>query len=110
MTFAIEAANVGRHVVLAVSGDVDLATAPTLRERLASVAGGTAVVVDLAEVGFMDSTGLGVLVAAHRRAVVAGGTLVLARPQRLVRNALRLVEVDAVVDVYDSLDAALAAR
>lgn len=108
MAFAIEASPAGRTVVLAVSGDVDIATAPALREMLAeAVTTYERVVVDLSGVPFLDSTGLGVLVAAHNRARVAGATLVVARPQRIVRNALRLVQVDTVIDVYDTVDAAL---
>jgi anti-anti-sigma factor len=110
MAFTIEAEVIGPHVVLAVRGDVDIATAPVLRDRLAETLGRhTAVVVDLGAVGFMDSTGLGVLVAAYNRAAAAGCALVLARPQRIVHNALRLVQVDTVIDVYDSVEAALAA-
>ena len=109
-TLAIETATAGRCVVLAVRGDVDIATAPALRERLADVIGCYAgVVVDLDEVPFLDSTGLGVLVAAHNRAQSAGCALALARPQRIVKNALRLVQVDTVIDVYESLDDAVAA-
>jgi anti-sigma B factor antagonist len=110
MAFAIEASPAGRTVVLAVSGDVDIASAPALRERLAGAIGAYAgVVVDLDQVPFLDSTGLGVLVAAHNRAHSAGCTLALARPQRIVKNALRLVQVDTVIDVYESLDDAVAA-
>jgi anti-sigma B factor antagonist len=110
MAFAIEASPAGRVVVLAVCGDVDIATAPTLRDRLADAVGAyPGVVVDLGAVPFLDSTGLGVLVAAQNRAKSAGASLVIARPQRIVRNALRLVQVDTVIDVYESLDEALAA-
>jgi anti-sigma B factor antagonist len=113
VAFAVDAATSGGHVVLTVRGDVDLATAPLLRDRLShalsdAVAGSPSVVVDLAAVGFMDSTGLGVLVSAHHRAAASGRRLVIARPQRIVRNALRLVQVDTVIDVYDTLDDAVA--
>jgi anti-sigma B factor antagonist len=110
VAFAIEAAPDGRHVVLAVHGDVDIATAPTLRETLAqTITRYDGVVVDLEGVPFLDSTGLGVLVAAYHKAATTGCRVVLARPQRIVKNALRLVQVDAVIDVYDDLAAALAA-
>ena len=56
---------------------------------------------------FLDSTGLGVLVSTRRRAVAEGTALVVARPQRIVKNALSLARVDSVVDVYDTLDAAI---
>jgi anti-sigma B factor antagonist len=110
MAFAIEFAPAPGHVVVSVRGDVDLATAGLLRDHLrAALTAERAVVVDLADVPFMDSTGLGVLVDASRQAKAAGTALVLARPQRIVRNALRLVAVDTLVDVYDTLDAALTA-
>jgi anti-sigma B factor antagonist len=110
MSFAIQAVPGGAHVVLAVCGDVDIATAPQLRDRLGqAVAAYPSVVVDLADVGFMDSTGLGVLVASSNRAKAAGRRLVVARPQTIVRNALRLVQVDSVIDVYETLDDAVAA-
>src|SRR5690242_6864737 len=109
MVFAVESFPRNGHVVVAVRGDVDIATAAELRNRLTNaVDAHRAVVVDLGEVGFMDSTGLGVLVALHARAVAREGTFVIARPQKIVRNALRLVQVDTVIDVYDSLDDALA--
>ena len=110
MVFAVESFPRNGHVVVVVRGDVDIATSAELRNRLSdAVDTFHKVVADLGEVGFLDSTGLGVLVALHARAVALGGTFVIARPQKIVRNALRLVQVDTVIDVYDSLDAALAA-
>ena len=110
MAFGIEASPAAAHVVVAVRGDVDIATAPELRARLAEAADAyRLIVVDLGGVGFMDSTGLGVLVSSFNRAKARGNRLVVARPQRIVRNALRLVQVDTVIDVYDTLDAALGA-
>jgi anti-sigma B factor antagonist len=108
MAFAIEARPGASHVVLAVAGDVDLASAPQLRSGLAeAVERYPGVVVDLAGVGFMDSTGLGVLVASYNRARTAGHRVVLACPQQIVKNALRIVQVDHLIDVYESLDDAV---
>ena len=110
MAFAVETSAGDDHVVVAVRGEVDIATAGPLRDHLTvAVRSRQPVVVDLARVPFLDSTGLGVLVAAAKRARAGGTALVVARPQRLVRNALRLVRVDEVVDVYDTHDAAVAA-
>ena len=111
MAFKIETvAQQDGCVVLSVHGDVDIATAPRLRAALVeSLQHHSTVVVDLAEVGFMDSTGLGVLVASRNRAGSAGHRLIVARPQRIVKNALRLVQIDTVIDVFDTLDDAIAA-
>ena len=109
MRFAVATVPRDGVVVLTVRGDVDIATAPELRAGLRGlVEQYRTVVVDLAGVGFMDSTGLGILVASRNRAVAAGHRLVVVKPQRIVRNALRLVQVDTVIDVYDTLDDALA--
>jgi anti-sigma B factor antagonist len=110
VALGIDTRSAGDALVVAVSGDVDIATAPALRAALAqALDGGRRVVVDLGDVPFLDSTGLGLLVAAYNRAAAGGGALVIARPQRIVRNALRLVQVDTVIPVHDSVEAALAA-
>ncbi len=59
----------GRVAVVAMVGEVDIATAPALREALVTVCDGAAVlvVVDFAEVTFADSAALAVLVAGHKR-------------------------------------------
>ena len=75
--------------VLTVSGEVDLDTAPALREQLVDLfqQGDRRIVLDMAQVEFLDSTGLGVLVAALKRFRSAGGDIVLRdispREQRL---------------------------
>lgn len=110
MAFTIDTTARDGYVVLSVRGDVDIATAPRLRSTLIDALQQYAtVIVDLDEVGFMDSTGLGVLVASRNRAGSVGHRLVVARPQRIVKNALRLVQIDTVIDVFDTLDDAVAA-
>jgi anti-sigma B factor antagonist len=97
--------------VVEVFGELDVYTAPLLREKLAlALAEATAgVIVDLDGVDFMDSTGLGLLIGAHRRAVLAGGVLriVCSRPEIL--RTLRISGLDQVLVVERSLAAALAA-
>src|ERR1700743_1744730 len=70
----------GDCAVLQVSGEVDLDSAPMLRERIRELAAGGAVhlVADLGEVDFLDSTGLGVLVGGLKRVREDGGSLALA--------------------------------
>ncbi len=82
-------------VVLILGGDLDLATAPLLRERLGrAICSGAPVVIDLAEVGFIDSSGLGVLVQADRQLRAFGGQLVLSGGSRAVRRVFELAGVD----------------
>ena len=72
------------YVVMSVQGEIDLYTVPRLQRELAAVlAGGGPVrlVIDLSAVDFCDSTGVNVLLAAHRQAREAGGDLELAAPR-----------------------------
>ncbi|HEX2191901.1 MAG TPA: STAS domain-containing protein [Acidimicrobiales bacterium] len=68
-------------IVVEVAGELDMYTAPMLRDRLLDVIDGQGnhfVAVDLSDVGFMDSTGIHVLVQALRRVRDKGGDLTLA--------------------------------
>ena len=79
---------VGDLAVLQVTGEVDLYSAPMLRERIRELAAGGAVhlIADLSEVDFLDSTGLGVLVGGLKRVREDGGSLALAvRTSRILR-------------------------
>jgi anti-sigma B factor antagonist len=70
------------YVLVAVAGEIDLSTAPRLRQQLAGLTGGGRVVVDLCRVRFIDAAGLGVLARAAGQAAAHGGSLrvVTARP------------------------------
>lgn len=86
---------------LSVSGEVDVSNASELRDAIdaALADGAVEVEVDLADVAYIDSTGIGVLVGAAHRAQDAGGVLVVARPQRNVARVLSLLGVDAELNV-----------
>ena len=98
-----------------VSGEIDLHTAPALRAALDSVVaeaaaaspGGADVLVDLSGVGFMDSTGLGELVGAHKALGRAGGRLHLVVTSDRVARLLSLTGLDEVLDVHRDRDAGL---
>jgi anti-sigma B factor antagonist len=96
-------------VVVEVTGDLDMETTPQLRELLQTVAdtGDRQIVIDLAGVGFMDSTALGMLVVMFKQLRDAGGDLRLAAPQRSPRIVLTLTSVDQAIKVYDTLPEAL---
>jgi anti-sigma B factor antagonist len=77
------------HPVVVVYGELDVLTAPRLHEGLEELiaAGTTKILVDLANVTFMDSTGLSALLVAHRHLSDAGGELrLVAVPTNLART------------------------
>ncbi|MEU7932882.1 STAS domain-containing protein [Micromonospora echinofusca] len=94
--------------VLGVSGELDMATSPQLREGLRRLidGGDRQVVVDLAEVGFMDSSALGALVVTFKALRELDGRLSLAAVQPAVRSVLRVTSVDRAIQVYDTVQAA----
>lgn len=98
-------------VVVEVDGEVDVYTAPTLRQHLRDASTGSAprVVVDMARVTFLDSTGLGVLVGAMGRVREADGTLHLVVSSDHILKVLRITGLDALIPVDDTLESALAA-
>lgn len=101
----------GGVAVLALSGEVDLATVPRAREhlvRLVTDHPGAVVVVDLRGVAFLDSIGLGVLVGAQRRARAAGGEIRLVLDDDRVRETLALSGLDAVFARYHDVESAAA--
>ncbi|MGW5330572.1 STAS domain-containing protein [Streptomyces sp. NPDC004014] len=95
--------------VLAVAGDIDHHTGVALSRALDfSGTPRPRVVVDLRRVAFMDSSGINILIAAHRALTEAGGWLRLASPTGMVLRTLQLVGVDTVIDCRETLDQALA--
>ena len=97
--------------VIAVRGEVDVATAPQLRECLQRVIadGASTVVLDLLGVTFLDSTALGVVIGAHKRCRELGGELrVVVADPRLVK-IFEITGLTGVLSISDSLHAAGAA-
>lgn len=95
--------------VMSLSGEVDVYTAPGLKQRLAdAIDGGCShVVVDLARVGFMDSSGLGALVSGLKRIKERDGTIRLACAGEQVLKVFRITGLDKVFPIFDTVDDAL---
>ena len=89
--FSITARDVrGVHIV-SLHGELDLASADGVADAIVEVAGST-VVVDLSDLTFMDSSGIGALVVARNRGLSEGmGRLVVTRPTPIVRKAMEIV-------------------
>jgi anti-sigma B factor antagonist len=106
MELSLTARTVSEHVVLEVGGEVDVYTAHKLRERLIELvnSGEKHVVVDLGRVDFLDSTGLGVLVGAHRRLRARDGSLDLVCPHERLLKIFRITGLDNVFDIHASVE------
>src|SRR6266436_318436 len=96
------------YVIATLSGELDVACTPVLREQLLAVLmpTGSRLVVDLSKVSFCDASGLAVLVRTSRRAILLGGTLRLVAPSPAVAVALRLSGLLPQFDIFATVVAA----
>jgi anti-sigma B factor antagonist len=110
MELSLSTRTVAGHRVLDVGGEIDVYTAPQLRERLIGLVedGARRVVVDLGRVEFLDSTGLGVLVGALKRLRGAGGDLTLVCAQERLLKIFRITGLDRVFTLHETVEAATA--
>lgn len=99
-----------QHTVLVVTGEVDVYTAPRLREKLVELVsqGHHQIVVDLEGVDFLDSTGLGVLVGGLKRARSHDGDLTLVCTQSRILKVFEITGLTKVFSIHDTVAAATA--
>ena len=95
--------------VVTAPEEVDITNAPGLRAALLQAAadGSLVLVVDMTRTRFCDSAGLRVLVDAHKRALAAGGAVLLAVPPAAVLRVLEITGIDQVIPHFASLDEAV---
>ena len=96
-------------VVITITGDLDIVSAPRLREEMLDAIsnGGTRLILDLTTTTFIDSTGIGVIVGAHKRLTAQGGALRIATESRAILEPLRITGLHRVLPCYPSVEAAL---
>jgi anti-sigma B factor antagonist len=96
----------GGTLLFKLRGSLDLATAPTVRAALsdATEKGSNNLIVDLTQLEFLDSTGLGVLIGAHRRAAEQGGTFKLIVLDGPIARLLNITGLITVFAVYHSIE------
>lgn len=98
----------GSVPVVAVNGEVDVYSAPELRDGLTELLqSGTSVIVDLTDVGFLDSTGLGALVAARSTAAERGASLPLVCTHQRILKLFTITGLDRVFRIYPSVPEAV---
>lgn len=102
----------GEWAVLSVAGEIDVATAGQLRDQITSMVDGgeTHLVTELDQVNFMDSTGLGVLVGAHKALQAAGGAMRVVCTQPSILKVFDITGLNAVIPLVDSLESVGAAE
>jgi anti-sigma B factor antagonist len=103
--FAVATTSTEGLTTVKVEGELDIATADQLSAELDAllVASGERVAVDLSGVGFMDSTGLRILIAANRKAGEAGYEFVVVTGASPARRVFELTRMDEHIRVVDSL-------
>lgn len=96
--------------VVSVDGEVDVHSAPQLRERVTAqlASDASAIVVDLTRVGFLDSTGLGALVSARTAAGEKGVALPIVCTSARILKLFTITGLDGVFDIHQSVDSAVA--
>lgn len=104
MELKVSTRSQGGRIIMSLGGEIDLYTAPTLHgelDGLLSGEGPAQIVVDMSDVEFCDSTGMNVLLGAHRRAREQGGDLELASPRPTIRKILQVTGLETVFTVLD---------
>jgi anti-sigma B factor antagonist len=103
----VESHERGEFRVITLTGDLDIETCTAVRTALIDAIDERGnVVVDLTALDFMDSTGLGLLVSAHRRAAEHGGELRFVQPSTSVQRLFHVTGLDDVLAFHPSAEAA----
>ncbi len=109
---SVEVAPHPTGVLVSLHGSATMERCDELTARLADAAQGqpALMVLDLGDLDFICSLGLGSIVAVYLRAMKHGGRVVVSRPAPAIREMLELTRLTHLLTVYDTVDAALAAR
>jgi anti-sigma B factor antagonist len=107
MDLGLSTSTSGPFTVLTVTGEIDLATAPLLQRAFDELGQQDQLVVDLSEVTFLDSTGIGVLING-RRDHAGDGALRIVSTQPSIAKLFALTGLTDVFPIYPTLDEALA--
>ena len=112
MELTINTHQVDGFDVIEIGGEIDVYTAPRLRESIVAAveAGHIRLIIDVQKVDFLDSTGLGVLVGALKRVRADGGSLDIVCTQERILKIFEITGLDKVFGLHTSVDEARAAH
>jgi anti-sigma B factor antagonist len=102
----IDVARTGESITVTLAGELDLATAPFLRQILSDAENesGPEVILDLRDLKFIDSVGLSVVISVHKRMAKAGRSLVIAHPADRVRKLFVVTGVSMFLNVRPAFE------
>ena len=112
MDLSLSTRTEGDRTIVEVGGEIDVYTAPRLREQLVDLVadGKYHLVVDMERVDFLDSTGLGVLVGGLKRVRGQEGTLRIVCTQERLLKIFRITGLTKVFPIHDSVEEAIGAK
>jgi anti-sigma B factor antagonist len=98
-----------KAAVVKLAGEIDMSHSPGVHQSLVEVleTRPTRLVIDLADVSYMDSSGVGILVDALRRVRVSGAKLALVGVAPRVLSVLQITKLDQFFEMYQTVDEAL---
>ena len=101
INLSIDVATTDNQTFLTVKGEIDAYTAPLLKEKLlpATAKEAEKIVVDLNDVTYMDSTGLGVFISALKSTKEHGSTLTLVNLQERVHRLFKITSLDSIISI-----------
>ncbi len=110
MQLRTEVVDISGWAVVSIYGELDVATAPDLKERLVDLVneGRSRIVLDLGGVDFLDSTGLGMIVSALKRARTHGGDLRIVCTESRITRLFEITGLDKALPLLPTVDAAVA--
>jgi anti-sigma B factor antagonist len=108
MHLQIDVTRTDGHTVVSPHGEIDFATGPQLKDAITEllVAGDVHLVIDLLDVDFIESTGLGALIGGRRRAHALKGSLVLVCTEQQMLKIFRITGLDKVFTIHETVEAA----
>jgi anti-sigma B factor antagonist len=108
---SLQTREVDSRTIVAVGGEIDVYTAPKLRDKITELVGEGRhnLVIDMEGVDFLDSTGLGVLVGALKRLRTVNGTFGLVCSKEPLLKIFRITALDQVFPIFPTVEAATSA-
>jgi anti-sigma B factor antagonist len=106
LNFDLQSETTGDNVLVTVRGDFDVQVAARATDELTAIEAGEpgSLVIDMRDVSFMDSSGMGVVAGAHARATAAGRRFAVVGPPAGVRHAFGISGLDEVLLIVDEVE------